>query len=422
MNVTDAFVSYLYDKLGTISENIICKAKECRFDYMAVVTAGALKSSKHWESFVKKIPHGKSAVYGYDIKTDPKTAALINGFNAHSIELDDGQRFAMIHLGAAVVSAIDAAACEYGISDENYYKGIIIGYEAACRAAIAMQPSHKKRGYHTAGTCGTIGAAVGTAAALGFDSAQMKRVITLAAGSSAGMLEIQEQSSELKPYNLGRAAMDGLTAALMGYTDFEVPDDMIGGERGFLRTFSDEYDTGKLTEKTDYFEIERIYVKPYASCRHSHSAVEAAIKLHDCVPCDSIDKIEIKTYRLGVKGHDHKNISGIASAKLSTPYAAAAGMIYGRADLDLFETLDERIVELASRIDVTEDEALTAECPQKRAAVVRVYLKDGQEKECRIDYAKGDPENPMSRDDLIKKAEGLVGKEKADEFYRRIFF
>ena len=161
---------------------------------------------------------------------------------------------------------------------------------------------------------------LGVAFALKMGKAQMKRTITCVAGSAAGMLEMQEQGSEVKPYNLGRAAMDGVTAAYMGLTDFEVPDDMLGGERGFFRIFSDAFDKEKLMEQTDYFEIERIYVKPYVSCRHSHSAVEAAIKLHKGLDIDKIDAIEVRTYKFGVKGHDHKIVQGVASAKLSTPY------------------------------------------------------------------------------------------------------
>ena len=282
-NVTQSLVDYLYGKAATITEKTRTKAAACRQDYLAVAAAGAAKNTAHWAKLLERIPDGNAELIGYGKKVDPKTAALINGFNAHALELDDGQRFAMIHLGASVISAIQAAADDGGVTEESALTGIVMGYEAACRVAIAMQPSHKNRGYHSSGTCGTIGAAVGVAYALGMDPAQMNRVLTCAAASAAGMLEIQEQRSEIKPYNVGRAAMDGLTSAYMGLTDLETPDDMFGGERGFFKTFSDKWDIEKLVEKTDYFEIERIYVKPYASCRHSHSAVEAAIKLHGLI-------------------------------------------------------------------------------------------------------------------------------------------
>ena len=408
MGITDAFAEYLQNKQDDIKNKQIDKAKECKLDYMSVVTAGAQKSKSKWGVLLQHIPRGNAPVYGLDITTDSKTAALINGFNAHCLELDDGQRFAMIHLGASVISALNAAAADYEITEENYLTGIIMGYEAACRVAIAMQPSHKKKGYHTAGTCGTIGAAAGIAFALGMDGVQLKRVLTAACASAAGMLEIQEQASEMKPYNLGRAAMDGLSAAYMGYTGFLTPEDIIGGERGFFSLFSEVWEAEKLIERQDYFEIDRIYVKPYASCRHSHSAVEAAIRLHDNLDTDLIESVEVRTYFLGVKGHDHSTIQGTSSAKLSTPYAVAAGLLCGRADLTVFEPVDERIVELAQKIKVFEDVDLTKESPAKRVAIVTVRLKDGTEKSVRVDYAKGDPENPLSSEELKQKAESLL--------------
>jgi len=403
LNITDKFVDYLFEKTEKINDGIVKKANACRSDYMAVTEAGAVKNKSKWGILFSHLPAGKAEVIGTDIKTDAKTAALVNGFNAHSLELDDGQRFAMMHLGASIISAINAAQNEFGFSDDSYLKGIVLGYEAACRVAIAMQPSHKNLGYHTAGTCGTIGCAVGAAFALGMDKKQLKRVLTVAAGSSAGMLEIQEQGSELKPYNIGRSAMDGLTAAYMGLTDYDSPDDMLGGERGFFKIFSDLFDENKLLSKQDYFEIERIYVKPYASCRHSHSAVEAAIKIHDEIDVKNIETILVETYKLGVKGHDHTNIQGVASAKLSTPYSVATGLLYGRADLSVFEPLNNAIVELAQKVKVVELPELTAECPNKRIAIVTVTMSSGEKIQKRVDYAKGEPENPMTEEDMRQK-------------------
>ena len=407
-NFTQELVNYLFSKAETITEKIRSKAEACKEDYMAVTAAGAAKNKEHWSNLLDRLSTGTVELIGYEKKVDSKTAALINGFNAHSLELDDGQRFAMIHLGASIISAIKAAGDENNISDEQFKNGVIMGYEAACRVAISMQPSHKNRGFHTAGTCGTIGSAVGVAFALGMSKEQLNRVLTCAAGSAAGMLEIQEQGSEIKPYNVGRAAMDGLTAAYMGLTDYQTPDDMFGGERGFFKTFADERSLEKLIGQADYFEIERIYVKPYASCRHSHSAVEAAIKLHRGLNPEDINSVEVKTYKLGVKGHDHTDIQGIASAKLSTPYAVAAGLLYGRADISSFEPLDEKTVALAQKVRVVEDASLTAESPKMRIAIVKVTMKDGTVKEHRVDYAKGDPENPMTEEELAEKRSLLL--------------
>ncbi|MBQ6160854.1 MAG: MmgE/PrpD family protein [Oscillospiraceae bacterium] len=411
-DTTTAFAAYLQKKAGQITAREFTRASACLLDYLAVTEAGAGKNRDRWLPVFPSLPQGNAPLLGYDRLTDGKTAALINGFNAHCLELDDGQRFAMIHLGASILSALLSVQAEHGLSRERFAAGVVMGYEAACRVAIAMQPSHKQRGFHTAGTCGTLGAAVGAAFALDYSAEQLGRTLTLAAGSAAGMLELQEQRSELKPYNLGRAAMDGLTAAFLGRTDFLCPDDMLGGERGFFRLYADAWAPEKLLAEQPWFEIERIYVKPYASCRHSHSAVEAAICLHPLIQGREIRDIRVETYRLGVKGHDHTKISGVASAKLSTPYAVAAALLRGKADLSVFEPPDEAALALCGRVSVVENEELTRESARKRVAVVTVRLTDGTELSHRVDYAKGEPENPMSREELLHKAASLVGPER----------
>lgn len=406
-NITRKFVDYLFEKAGLINNSAMNMAEICKKDYIHVTLAGAKKNAVRWEHFLNFAPNGNTEIIGYIKKTDSRTAALINGFNAHSLELDDGHRFAMAHLGAPIISSVIAALGNSNANNVQLYTGIIMGYEAACRVAISIQPAHKKLGYHASGTCGTIGATVGAGFALGLNKDQMIRAISCSAGSASGTLEMQEGNSELKPYNTGHAAMDGLVSAYMGMTDYDYPDDMLGGKNGFLHIFSNDIQYDKLTEKQDYFEIERVYIKPYASCRHSHSAVEAGILLHDMTDCDAVDRVIVETYSLGVKGHDHNEINSISSAKLSTPYAVALALLYGKADYSAFETIDDKARIFARKISVVENEVITKECPQKRGAIVTVILMDGTQKTQCVSQAKGEPENPMNEMDLKQKWCGL---------------
>lgn len=423
-NLTIDFLTYLQAKSQRITDGILERAKDCLFDYLAVTEAGAYANAKRWEIFYTHVPDGRVPVIGTDVVTDGKTACLVNGYNAHSLELDDGHRFGMVHLGAAIITALYSAMIENNIPKKKVLSGIVMGYEAACRLAIMIQPSHKKRGFHTAGTCGTIGAAVGVAFALDMNRKQMQTILASAVASAAGMLEIQEQGSELKPYNLGRAAMDGLAAAYMGFTDFMGPDDMLGGERGFLQLFCSESKPDKAIEQKDYFEIERIYVKPYAACRHCHSAMEAALMLRESINIDEIEEVRVETYRLAVKGHDHTEIHGTSSAKLSIPYSVAVAFVLGRGDVfafDLENVKRQDILQLTKRVVVKEEEEFSQYSPQKRIAKVIVQLKDGTIKERQVDYAKGEPENPMSREEIEKKAEELLGKDSAWKLIRKVY-
>lgn len=414
MGQTSEFVKYLIEKSQSIPVEICEKAKDCMCDYYAVTKAGAAANKERWAEYLKYAGDGRVKIIGYDKYTDGKTAALINGFNAHSLELDDGQRFAMIHLGGSIISALYSAEMEGKIEEADMQKGIVMGYEAACRLSISMQPSHKKCGFHTAGTCGTVGAAMAVGFAFKMDDMQLERVLTAAIASAAGILEIQEQKSEMKPYNVGHAAMDGFAAAYMGFTDFKIPDDILNGERGFMKLFSKESNLQKMIEKTDYYEIERIYVKPYAACRHCHSAIEAALGLREQVNINDIEKIEVYTYNLAVKGHDHTEIAGISSAKLSMPYSVAVALILGTADVSAFTSENisrEDIKSLAAKVKIIENEEFTAASSKKRVAKVDILINSGKRLSKQIDYAKGDPENPMSRKEIIDKAYSLLGDE-----------
>ena len=416
-NATDCFIDYLFKKHAAVTPCILQRARTCLADYVAVTEAGSKTAKALWGDFLHHLQSGETPLLGYGLKTDARTACLVNGYNSHCLELDDGQRFAMIHLGASIITALISAASENDIQSEDFLSGIIMGYEAACRLAVAIQPGHKKKGFHTAGTCGTVGAAVAVAFALKMNAAQLKTVLSAAVASAAGMLEIQEQGSLLKPYNLGRAAMDGLSAATMGFTSMHGPNDMLGGERGFFKLFTDEYDIGKLVAPEDYFEIERIYVKPYAACRHCHAAIEAALVLRDKMPSTDIDRIHVKTYKLAIKGHDHTAIASSPSAKLSIPYSVATALILGQAGMEAFDektVTREDILALTSKVAVEEVPRPVSLPPDARYATVVVIGRNGEEYSYSVDYAKGDPENPMSREDMVDKLQSLLAYAECD--------
>lgn len=421
-NLTDLFIEGLVSKSQAIPEDVIQQAEKCLLDYMGVVVGGARYIQGKYPAFFNTMAkeNGECTVFGTDCKTTPPNAALLNGFSAHVLELDDGHRKGMIHLGASINSAILAMAEREQMDRDAVLKGIVMGYEAAVRCACALQPGHKERGYHVSGTCGTIGSALGVAFACGFNKEQMKSTLACAVTSAAGVLEVQEEASELKPYNLGRAAMDGLVAAQMGRLALPGPDDILGGKRGFLSVLTDTPKPEHLTDfsSKDYC-INGIYQKLYAACRHCHPAIEAAIALRNDINLqpEQVDKVEVYTYKLAVGGHDHTKIQGISSAKLSTPYSVALGIVKGNAGFEDFNEdnlHDADIVELTRKVRVFEDEDLTAQSPAIRGANVIIRLKDEKKIEKCVLYPKGEPENPISNEEIIQKAKMLLKNDKSN--------
>lgn len=410
-NLTDSFIEGLIAKSLAIPESVNRQARKCLLDYIGVTVGGArFLMGCHpelFDTFTKDI--GTCSVLGTEYKTTGANAALLNGYSAHVLELDDGHRIGMIHLGACVISAILAVAERDNLGFERILRGIVMGYESSVRCACALQPGHKLRGYHVSGTCGTIGSAMGVAFACDYSKEQIESTLACAVTSAAGLLEIQEDASELKPYNLGRAAMDGVMASDMGKLAILGPDDILGGRRGLLAVLTDTPEQSYLKKfDNDDYCIEGIYQKEYAACRHCHPAIEAAISIcnDNGINPEQIDVVEVKTYKLAVIGHDHAEVKGLSSAKLSTPYSVALAIVRGGAGYEDYEEsilTDESILSLAKRVLVLEDAQLTLLSPKIRAARVEIVTKEGNVYEKRIDYPKGEPENPISFEGIKHK-------------------
>lgn len=403
MNITEDFINGLISKKQSFTLEVSRQARKCLLDYIGVLFGGLRFLSDNHPVLFEALAN----------KSDWEVS-MLNGFAAHVLELDDGHRHGMIHLGASIISAVLAVAEKENLSSECVLQGIVMGYESAVRCARAIQPGHKVRGYHVSGTCGTIGSAMGIAFACGYSKEQLKSTLACAVSSAAGLLEIQEHSSELKPYNLGRAAMDGLLAAQIGKLSIPGPDDILGGKRGFLAALTDTPHPEFLTDFTSSdYAIEGIYQKVYAACRHCHPAIDATIDMRNDLKLkpEQVEKVEVYTYKLAVGSHDHTEIRGVSSAKLSTPYAVALAIVKGcagYADYNENNLNDYWIKNLTNKVTVIEDESLTAQSPAVRGARVNIYMKDGNKYEATCLYPKGEPENPLTQVELENKFRSLA--------------
>lgn len=414
-NITNSFLNELYLKSKRdIPEEAYILARNCFLDYLGVSVAGFSILRIKEKQLINCLGIADEChIIGTNKKAQATVAALINGISAHTIELDDGHRVGMLHLGAPVISALLSVSEKEKIASNDFLCGIIIGYEVAIRLACSVQPGCKLKGYHATGTCGTVGAAIGIAAALHFDKEQMKSAFSAAITSAAGVLEMIEGDTELKPYNAGRAAMDGVVAAYIGKARFKAPEDALGGKRGFLKVMTDEPKMEYLTDfSSDKLMIETIYMKPYAACRHCHPSIEAALRLRKKPGFDisKVQKVDVTTYKLAVAGHDHTDIKGVNSAKMSIPYSFSVALKTGKAGMEEFTDTyitDPKIQDITNKVKVRDVYELTALCPQKRVAEVTVTTDKGVFTE-RVDYPKGEPENPLSQQELEDKFRGLA--------------
>lgn len=398
INTTEAFIVGVEKMSLDVPHEVVLQARKVLLDYLGVVAGG----KKYLE---EKHPELISLTLN---------ETFFHGFAAHVLELDDGHRFGMIHLGASMVTAVLDAAKRENLKSDAVLRGIVMGYEVAVRCARAIQPGHKERGYHVSGTCGTIGSAMGVAFACGFNKKQIKSTLACAVSSAAGVLEIQEQASELKPYNVARAAMAGVVAAQVGRLAMPGPDDILGGKHGFLAALTSTPKPEFLTDfSNDDYAIMGIYQKVHAACRHCHPAIDATLDLRNDLrfELEDVDKIEVQTYKLAVGSHDHIDIKGISSAKLSTPFSVALALVRrsaGYADFNEDNLNDYWIKSITRKVKVIEDDELTKRSPGVRGARVTLYLKNGGVFEAPCLYPKGEPENPLKQEELESKFRGLA--------------
>jgi 2-methylcitrate dehydratase PrpD len=416
MNVSREYF-FAIDKVAKqpIPELVMSRARRSLLDYLAVTCAGAAFQKEKLRGYFDfaEPEEGQFKAIGTKKNLALKEAVFLNGLNGHALDFDDGTNSGIIHLGSPIFSLLFPLAQRYGNSLDELLKSAIIGYEASYTMAVSIQPKHKALGFHATGTCGVLGATLAAAYMLGFTEEERYQAFAIACVSASGMLKVLDDGSELKPYNVAKTSLLALSSLQLAKAGFKGHDDPLGGYRGFLKMMSgDEHTEIKPTLLNGTYAIMKSYTKPYASCRYTHPPVEAAIHLRNKygITPDKVQEITVETYDLAVKGHDHTDIKGAYSAKMSTPYSTAAALIYGKAGLQEFENdvlENTKVKALTRKIMVNSNEELSRIFPEKQSAVVTIKTTDGSYSE-RVDFPKGEPENPLSDEEFRSRYEALM--------------
>lgn len=406
-----------------IPAEVMARARRSLLDYLAVTCAGAAfqkeKLKGYFDFAQPECGDFKAIGTGRDLVL--KEAVFLNGLNGHALDFDDGTNSGIIHLGSPIFSLLLPLAQRYDKTIEDVLQAAIIGYEASYTMAVSVQPKHKALGYHATGTCGMLGATLAAAYMLGFTEEERYQAFATACVAASGILKVLDDGSELKPYNVAKTALLSLTSLQLAKAGFKGHPDPLGGFRGFLKMMSGDENTPlKPTLLNGTYAIMKSYTKPYASCRYTHPPVEAAIHLRNRygITADVVRSIKVETYDLAVKGHDHTDIIGAYSAKMSTPYSTAVALVYGKACLQEFEDAvleNETIKVLTKKVEVVADKELSSIFPDKQSAIMTITTIDGRSYSERVDFPKGEPENPLSYDEFWERYEALMSYGEIDK-------
>ncbi|MCP4754852.1 MAG: MmgE/PrpD family protein [Proteobacteria bacterium] len=410
-------------KYEDLSEAETDRVKYLFLDYLGVAARGALyESSRPVRRLIRNSGGTKegAVVVGTDLKAPPPFAALANGTASHAPELDDVVNEASLHPGVVVFSTALAASAASGCSGGDFMAAVVSGYDVTVRLAVSLDPSAPySRGFHPTGTCGTMGAAVTAAKILQLDDGGMVHALGIAGSQAAGSMEFLANGAFTKRLHAGWAAHSGVMAALLAREGFSGPDTILEGKYGFLHSYADRSDANRiLADWGDPYYIARTSIKPHSCCRYKQGPIDAVLKImrqHD-LEADDIEKVTLGILKAGFslvgEPEDRKRRPvSVVDAQFSMPFGAAVAALHGQATLDQYtmENIDSDIVKrMMDRVQCVQDPDLDREFPIKWPAWASISMKNGRTHTERIEYPKGDPENPLTWKELTDKFRYLV--------------
>lgn len=437
MNYTETLARWATGIDGfCINDEVLEKAAEFVLDWAGAALAG---SAQPPAGMLYGIVRGNAPQSGpctvlnaHMDRTSELWAAFQNGFNGHVMEMDDVHRKAVFHPGTVIIPAALAIGQKLGVDGRKLLTSIAVGYEVSIRVGIAAGPSHYMK-WHTTGTCATFGASAAAGYLLGLTPLQMTWALGNAGTQAAGLWQFLDDGAMTKPLHPGKAAMNGLLAALAAKNGFTGPNNILEGRKGFLAATSLDAEPGALTEGLgDAWQLLDVSIKPYASCRHSHPQIDVALEVarEAGFNLQGIASVHISTYRTAkdVAGGSGRYPKEPHEAKFDSAYCVATALARGKVRVEDFEPGNiesaSDVKKLWEKTTISVDESLEAEYPAKWGAVIEARTDDGKVYKASTLYAKGDPEKPVTRDELTEKfmdlADGVLPEEELSALTGRI--
>lgn len=361
----------------------------------------------------------QATVMGRRQRLDILHAALINGISSHVLDYDDTQLATIIHPAGPVASALFPLAELHPMSGSEFVQAFVLGVEVECRIGKTVYPSHYEAGWHITGTAGVFGAAAAAGKVLGLSDLQMTWALGIAATQSAGFKEMFGTMS--KAFHPGRAAQNGLTAALLASKNFTSSEQAIESKQGFAHVMAAARDFSAITRGlgTDYEIVENSY-KPFACGIVIHPVIDACCQLREQhkLTADMIERIDVRVHPLVLQLTGKLSPQTGLEGKFSVFHAAAVALLRGSASPREFTdevVRDPPVVSLRERVRATIDDSLSEE-----QARVSIELKDGRKIEKFVEHAIGSSKNPMSNTDLERKFRALAERILAAEQTERL--
>jgi len=410
-------------QFGDLSDEVVDCAKYRFLDFISVACRGSREEpSKTVYRFVKEMEKGRGVIVGTREKAPYLYSALANGTSSHSIEMDDVHNESSLHPGVVVFPSALAASEMAAASGKRFILAVVLGYEVMIRLGSALGPENSyKRGFHPTGTCGTFGSSIASAKILGLQEEKILNAMGISGSQAAGSMEYLAQGAWTKPFHAGWAAHSGMVAALLSKEGFIGPHSILEGRDGFLHAYSNGADPAKVLEGIGSgFQILRTSVKVHSCCRYMHPPIDAVLKIvnENNLRPEQIKKVKVGVLKAGAQliaepVENKYNPQSIVDAQFSMPFGAAAALLNGKAGLNEFQPAvirSQPVREMMRKIECTVDPELERTFPKQWRATAEILTEGEKSYSTTVEYPKGDPENPLSWDELKERFHDLTGR------------
>lgn len=247
----------------------------------------------------------------------------------------------------------------------------------------------------------------------------MQHAIGIAATQVTGLREMF--GSHTKSFHPGRAAQNGLLAALLASNGYTSSLTALEAKRGWANVVSTTNNIDKyIAELGKVWEIQKNSFKPFPCGIVIHPIIDGCVQLRkdlnqQKLKLDDIERIDVQVHPLVLELTGKKTPKDGLEAKFSVFHGGAVGLVYGKAAPAEYEdsiVTSKEVVSVRDKIDARADSGVKAdEC------YITVTIKGEKILEKHVEHAVGSLEVPMT-DELLKEkfvdqCAGVLGEEGA---------
>src|SRR6266850_2406017 len=306
------------------------------------------------------------SVWGTVERLSAPHAALANGTQVQSFELDDVHRAGVLHVGAVVLPALLAVAeLRRGLDGREFLAAAVAGYEIGPRVGLCMGPQHIGQGWHSGATVGVFAAAAAASRGLRLGADKTVHALGIAGTQAAGLMAAQ-YGAMVKRMHAGRSSQSGLYGALLAKAGFTgIRDVFEAPYGGFCTTFSRSHDRFRLAELTAGFgsiwQTMGVALKFYSCVGSNHTTLDALREMQRqrAFGAKDVKKIVVHASQVTVDHAGWKyRPASLASAQMNLAFCAATLLLEGDCFVDQFgESIvaDPKRMALAEKIEVRPD-------------------------------------------------------------------